>query len=106
DGKSRAAYHGFAREHVRRKRDARMIHDGWLSDPVFRIDITRNWRGTRCRTGPTAPPGECTRVPGSGPRTSISSILTTAMHPMAQFFLKAFQWHGVKRGDAFAFYAG
>ena len=25
--------------------------------------------------------------------------------PMAQFFLEAFQWHGVKRGDAFAFYA-
>ena len=28
DGKSRAAYDGFAREQVRRKRDARMIHDG------------------------------------------------------------------------------
>jgi hypothetical protein len=26
--------------------------------------------------------------------------------PMAQFFLEAFQWHGVKRGDAFASYAG
>jgi len=26
--------------------------------------------------------------------------------PMAQFFLEGFQWHGVKRGDAFAFYAG
>jgi hypothetical protein len=25
---------------------------------------------------------------------------------MAQFFLAAFRWHGVKRGDAFAFYAG
>ena len=25
---------------------------------------------------------------------------------MAQLFLEAFQWHGVKRGDAFAFYAG
>ena len=25
---------------------------------------------------------------------------------MAQFFLEAFQWRGVKRGDAFAFYAG
>ena len=24
---------------------------------------------------------------------------------MAQFFLEAFQWHDVKRGDAFAFYA-
>jgi hypothetical protein len=78
-GKSRAAYDGFAGEHVRRKRDARMIHDGWLSDPVFRIDITRTWRGTRSRTGPTAPPGECTRVPGWGPRASIYSIPTTAM---------------------------
>jgi hypothetical protein len=26
--------------------------------------------------------------------------------PMAQFFPEAFQWHGVKRCDAFAFYAG
>jgi hypothetical protein len=26
--------------------------------------------------------------------------------PMAQFFLQAFQWHGVKCGDAFPFYAG
>src|SRR5215813_6986168 len=26
--------------------------------------------------------------------------------PMAQFFLEAFQWHGVKRGEAFSFYAG
>jgi hypothetical protein len=25
--------------------------------------------------------------------------------PMAQFFLEGFQWHAVKRGDAFAFYA-
>ena len=25
---------------------------------------------------------------------------------MAQVFLEGFQWHGVKRGDAFAFYAG
>jgi hypothetical protein len=25
---------------------------------------------------------------------------------MAQFFREGFQWHGVKRGDAFAFYAG
>jgi hypothetical protein len=23
--------------------------------------------------------------------------------PMTQFFLEAFQWHGLKRGDAFAF---
>jgi hypothetical protein len=26
--------------------------------------------------------------------------------PMAQFFLEVFQWHGVKCGDPFAFYAG
>ena len=26
--------------------------------------------------------------------------------PMAEFFLEAFQWHRVKRGDAFAFYVG
>jgi hypothetical protein len=26
-------------------------------------------------------------------------------HGAAQFFLEAFQWHGVKRGDAFAFNA-
>ena len=54
-------------------------------------------------------------MPGLGPRTSIYSILTTAMQPMAQPFPacgagkgggEAFQWHGVKRGDAFAFYAG
>jgi hypothetical protein len=25
---------------------------------------------------------------------------------MTQFYLEAFQWHGVKRGDAFAFYVG
>ena len=25
---------------------------------------------------------------------------------MTQLFLEAFQWHGVKRGEAFAFYAG
>jgi hypothetical protein len=25
---------------------------------------------------------------------------------MTQFYLEAFEWHGVKRGDAFAFYAG
>ena len=35
---------------------------------------------TRSRTGPTASPGECTRVPGLRPRTSIYSILTMAMH--------------------------
>src|SRR5437667_11892197 len=32
---------------------------------------------TRSRTGPTALPGECTRAPGWGPATLISSILTT-----------------------------
>ncbi len=68
NGRSRAAYDGFAREHVRRKSDARMIHDGWLSDPVFGIDITRTWRRTR--------------------------------------FPEPFEGHGVKRRDAFAFYAG
>ena len=26
--------------------------------------------------------------------------------PMAHFFLEGFQWHGAKRTDAFAFYAG
>jgi hypothetical protein len=26
--------------------------------------------------------------------------------PMAQFILEALRWHGVKRGDAFAFYPG
>jgi hypothetical protein len=26
--------------------------------------------------------------------------------PIARFFLEAFQWHSVKRGDAFALYAG
>jgi hypothetical protein len=26
--------------------------------------------------------------------------------PMAQFFLEVLQWHSVKSGDAFAFYAG
>jgi hypothetical protein len=28
------------------------------------------------------------------------------MHRWCSLFLEAFQWHGVKRGDAFAFYAG
>jgi hypothetical protein len=27
-------------------------------------------------------------------------------HRVAQFFLEGFHWHGVKRGDAFAFYKG
>ena len=38
--------------------------------------------------------------------TPSSGGWTTAMPLMAQFFLEAFQWHGVKRGDAFALYAG
>ena len=42
---------------------------------------------------------------GLGPRTLIYPTLT-GYAPTAQFFLEAFQWHGVKRGDAFAFYAG
>src|SRR6516162_3665689 len=33
---------------------------------------------TRSRTGPAAPPGECTRAPGLGLRTLIYSIHTTA----------------------------
>ena len=45
-------------------------------------------------------------MPYLGPRTLISSILTTAMHRWRSFSSMAFQWHGVKRGDAFAFYAG
>jgi hypothetical protein len=45
-------------------------------------------------------------VPGSGPRTSIYSIPTTAMHRWRSSSWSAFQWHAVKRGDAFAFYAG
>jgi len=44
-------------------------------------------------------------VLGLGPRTLIYPTLT-GYAPTAQFFLEAFQWHGVKRGDAFAFYAG
>ena len=62
-------------------------------------------RRARFHCGAT-PRGECTRVPGLGLRVLMCSIHTTAMHPMAQFFLEAFPWHGVKRGDAFAFYAG
>ena len=41
-----------------------------------------------------------------GPRTSDVFNPYDGYAPMAQFFLEAFQWHGVKRGDAFAFYAG
>ncbi len=52
-------------------------------------------------------PAKCTRVPGLGRTTSISSIRTTAMRRWrTDSFLEAFQWHGVKRGDAFQFYAG
>jgi hypothetical protein len=43
---------------------------------------------------------------GLGPTTSIYFNPCDGYAPMAQFFLEAFHWHGVKRGDAFAFYAG
>jgi hypothetical protein len=54
------------------------------------------------------------RVPGWGPRTSIYQSLRrlcpTLTLPRARGRVRgggeAFQWHGVKRGDAFAFYAG
>ena len=36
----------------------------------------------------------------------ISNPLRRLCPDGAQFFLEAFQWHGVKRGDAFASYAG
>src|SRR5580704_11686088 len=45
---------------------------------------------TRSRTGPTAPPGECTRVPGLGPTTLIYSIPTTAMHRWRSSSWRAF----------------
>ena len=61
---------------------------------------------TRSRTGPTAPPGECTRAPGLGPQDVDIFNPYDGYAPMTQFFLEGFQWHGVKRGDAFAFYAG
>ena len=38
-------------------------------------------------------------------RELIYSILN-GYAPKTQFFLEAFQWHGFKRGDALAFYAG
>jgi hypothetical protein len=40
----------------------------------------------------------CSRLP--------SAPATNMRQPMAQFVLEGFQRHGVKRGDAFAFYAG
>ncbi len=49
---------------------------------------------------------ECTRGPGLGPEDVDIFNPYDGYAPMAQFFLEAFQWHGVKRGDAFAFYAG
>src|SRR5467141_4075425 len=61
---------------------------------------------TRSRTGPTAPPGECTGGAGLGPEDVDIFNPYDGYAPMAQFFLEAFQWHDVKRGDAFAFYAG
>jgi hypothetical protein len=42
---------------------------------------------------------------GPGQRVGIFNLYD-GYAPMAQFFLEAFQWHGVKRGDTFAFYAG
>jgi hypothetical protein len=36
----------------------------------------------------------------------ISNPLRRLCPDGAQLFLEAFQWHGVKRGDAFAFYRG
>ena len=52
------------------------------------------------------PPGECTRGAGLGPKDVDIFNPYDGYAPMARFFLEAFQWHGVKRGDAFAFYAG
>ena len=45
-------------------------------------------------------------MPGFGPEDVDIFNPYDGYAPMAQFFLEAFQWHGVKRGDAFAFYAG
>ena len=45
-------------------------------------------------------------MPGLGPEDVDIFNPYDGYAPMAQFFLEAFQWHGVKRGDAFAFYAG
>ena len=57
---------------------------------------------TRSRTGPTAPPYEAA---GLGPEDVDIFNPYDGYAPMTQFFLEGFQWHGVKRGDAFAFYA-
>ena len=59
----------------------------------------------RSRTGPIAPHEECTKVPGSARDVDIFNPYD-GYATMAQFFLEAFQWHGVKRGEAFAFYSG
>src|SRR6201985_1988227 len=72
------------------------------------------WAGDRIKTNPVnarAPPMSAPHRPsrlgaGVGPRTSIYSILFDGYALMAQFFLEGFQWHGVKRGDAFQFYKG
>ena len=45
-------------------------------------------------------------MPGLGPRTLISSNPYDGYAPITHFFLEVFQWHGVKRSDAFAFYTG
>jgi hypothetical protein len=42
---------------------------------------------------------------GLGPKDADVFNLYDGYAPMTQFFLEAFRWHGVKRGDAFAFYA-
>jgi hypothetical protein len=59
--------------------------------------------GQNSRSDPTAPPGECTRVLGLGPRTFDIFNPYDGYAIMTQFFLEAFQGHGVKRRDAFAF---
>ena len=51
---------------------------------------------TRSRTGPTAPPGECTERAGLGPEDVDLFNPYDGYAPMTQFFLEAFQWHGVK----------
>ena len=47
-----------------------------------------------------------TRAPGLEPEDVDAFNPYDGHAPMAQFCLEAFQWHGFKRGDAFAFYAG
>ena len=56
--------------------------------------------------GPTARPSGCTKAPGSGPKDVDIFNPYDGYSVMTQFYLEAFQWHGVKRGDAFEFYAG